>query len=392
MLLLVAVAVWAIFVLQDAALIGGRRATVVPISNAVFSVAKILALVLFLILPIDQQWGVLLSWVVPAALVAAAVNWWAFRGGLRFEPTRSVTDPPTVATVMRFTSAEYVSSLFWQGAVYVTPLLVLGLLGATANAHFYLAFQISYAVFLISSNITDTLVADASTTSTELAAKVRHVSLQIAGLLVPAVLVLVVAAPQIMGLFGAGYGEGVPVLRLIALAGAANAVTTVLVGVAHVRRRLALVVVLHLLMAGLTIGLALALAPSRGIRGAAEAWLVAQVVAMVVGGVLTLRAEWGGRHAVRRFALSIASGARTRANAWSTGRTMPTCLPTCRRACSPTGRSDSSPTSTTSPWCRSAAATTPWWPGSLPATSAAAPSPPTPSRSGGCRPTSAWPA
>ncbi len=325
LLLLASVAIWAIFVLEDSALIGGRRATVVPVSNAAFSVGKIVALAVLLFLPISQQWSVLLSWVVPAALVAVAVNSWALRRGLRFEPTRSTTDPPTVRTVMRFTSAEYVGSVFWQGAVYLTPLLVLAQLGATANAHFYLAFQIAYAIFLISSNITDALVADAAADQSGLATKVRRASFQIAGLLVPAILVLLVGAPQIMAIFGSGYSEGVAVLRILALAGAANAVTTVFVGIAHIRQRLTIVVVLHVMMSVLTIGGALALAPSRGVVGVAEAWLVAQLAALVVGAAYTIRVELGPV-AVGHAVVALASTGRQRVGAWYARRRIPDLL------------------------------------------------------------------
>jgi len=316
LILLVAVGTWAVFVLQDSALIGGRRAAAVPASNAVFSVVKILALGLFLFTPIDQGWAVLLSWIAPGLLIVVLVNYWALNGGLRLQATRSSTDPPTVAAVLRFTSAEYVSAFFWQGAVYLTPLLVLARLGATKNAHFYLAFQIGFALFLISSNITDALVADAADSATHLAAKVWRVSAQMAALMIPAVAILLVAAPQIMGLFGPGYrSDGATVLRLISLAGALNAVTTVLVAVAHVRRHLSLVVILHVLMAVVTIGLAALLASSRGLRGVAEAWLIAQLVGVTVGAVLTAHAEWRNLHAGRRALVSLVAEARKRASA-----------------------------------------------------------------------------
>ena len=325
-LMLVSVAVWAIFVLQDAALIGGRRATVVPLSNAAFSVAKIAVLALMLLLPVEQEWGLLLSWVIPGAAVAAAANWWALRGGLRLEPVRSSTDPPTLRSVIRFTSADYVASVFWQGAVYLTPLIVLALAGSTANAHFYLAFQMAYAVFLISSNITDALVADGAADQRDLPAKVRQVGLQIAVLLVPAVGILVVAAPQVMGIFGPGYAEAVPALRLLAVAGFANALTTVLVGVAHLRKRLTIVMVLHVTMSVVTIGLALLLIPSRGVTGAAEAWLVAQVAALAIGLCYTARYERGAARAARVAVVSGVSAARGRAMAWRARRAVPDLL------------------------------------------------------------------
>ncbi len=317
-----AVAIWAIFVLQDAALIGGRRAGAVPISNAAFSVLKLVALAALLAAPFGEQWAVLLSWVLPALVVAVAVNGWALRRGLRYEPERSTTDPPTVGTVLRFTSAEYVASLFWQGAVYLTPLIVLAEVGATSNAHFYLAFQIAYGIFLVSSNITDALVAEAAVDRAGTPARVRRACAQIALLLVPTILVLLVAAPQIMGLFGPGYrSEATGALRLLVGAGALNAATTVFVAIAHIRRRLTLVVVVHVTMSVITIGLALVLAPEHGIVGVGVAWVIAQAVSLVLGTLLMARLAWERRH--RDRAVTVLRDLRRRLEAGRTRRRLP---------------------------------------------------------------------
>jgi O-antigen/teichoic acid export membrane protein len=139
---LVGAATWSFFVLQDAALIGAHRATVVPASNAGFSILKILLLIVFAG-SISREWGVYLSWVVPAAITAIVVNAWLFDRGLRRIRPSHREGRPTLRQVVRFTSAEYVAALVWQSAIYMTPLLVLARAGAVANAHYYLASQLA---------------------------------------------------------------------------------------------------------------------------------------------------------------------------------------------------------------------------------------------------------
>ncbi|MCU1455864.1 MAG: rane protein involved in the export of O-antigen and teichoic acid-like protein, partial [Acidimicrobiales bacterium] len=305
--------VWAVFVLQDAVLIGSRRSTLVPVSNAAFSVAKIVVL-LSLLAFVDQDLGVLLSWVLPALATGVVVNWWLARRGLERDDRPHAIDPPTLGQVARFTGAEYVAALSWLSAVYLTPLLVLARAGATSNAHFYLAFQIAYALFLVSSNISDALVADAAevaSSGTALAAKVRKASRQIALVLVPGAALAVVAAPWVMAAFGNGYrAEGTIVLRLLAIAAVPNAITTVMVAIAHVRRRMWLVMVVEATMAALTLVLSWLLLGHHGVAGVAWAWLIAQCATALLATVLTVQAEAPSRRELRLRLVGWASSGR----------------------------------------------------------------------------------
>ena len=311
-LFLAGAGVWGVFVLQDAVLIGARRATAVPITNAAFSALKIALLVLFAS-TLPRRWGVFGSWVVPAAVIAVAVNVWLYRRGLARRGEPAAGAPPTVGQVVRFTGAEYTAALLWMTALYVTPLMVLARSGAVANAHYYLAAQIAYVLFLLSSNITDALVAEGARAAAGLAGKVRRTGVQISILLVPAVAMVLVAAPRIMEVFGSGYGgDASTALRLLALAAVPNAVSTMVIAVAHVRRRMWLVVVLQALMAVTTLGLGFALIRGHGIVGVGWAWLISQTLTAVVAVVLTLEVETALTREFRRRLVAVASAARAR--------------------------------------------------------------------------------
>jgi O-antigen/teichoic acid export membrane protein/aminoglycoside phosphotransferase (APT) family kinase protein len=303
-------AAWGLFVLQDAVLIGVRRATLVPLTNAAFSVAKIGFLVLGVWL-LSDDWGVFASWVVPAAATAVVVNVWLFRTGLRRLADDDDTRPPTLGQVVRFNGAEYLAALAWMAANYLMPLIIVARAGAEANAHFYLAAQISYGLFLVSSNITDALVAEGAKAQHGLAAKVRRASLQTAVVLVPGIVVAVTATGLIMSLFGSGYtGEAATTLRLLALAAAPNAVSTVVIAVAHVRQRMWLVVLLQVLMSSLSLGLGWAVLGGHGITGVAAAWLVAQTVTAVVAVAITIQVEPALRSGARDALIGWASRRR----------------------------------------------------------------------------------
>ncbi|MCU1497034.1 MAG: hypothetical protein JWM47_987 [Acidimicrobiales bacterium] len=332
---LVGVLAWGLFVLQDAVLIGARRASLVPTTNAVFSVLKI-ALLVVLAVVASREWGVFLSWAVPAIVVAVGVNVWLFRRGLDLRGDAPAGEPPTLGHVVRFTGAEYVAALLWMTALYFTPLMILARAGAEANAHYYLASQIAYSLYLVSSNVTDALVAEGSVAQRDLAAKVRRNGAQVALLVIPGVAVTVLAAPQIMAVFGGGYGgEAVTTLRLLALSAVPNAVTTMVLAVAHVRRRMWLVVLLQSLVACLTLGMSWVLLDSHGVTGVAAGWLVAQLATAIVAVAVTIRVEPGLWRGVRAGLVSRAAALRKGLARRRARRLLPTSLADVPRAAIP---------------------------------------------------------
>jgi O-antigen/teichoic acid export membrane protein len=279
-----ATATWAIFTLQDAVLVGLRRAWAVPLTQGLFSLGKIAALVVFATAGVA---GIVASWAVPALVSVVLVGRWAARRHLVPTPGAPAGDELGLRQVLAFTGAEHVASLLWRVATLVLPLVVLGRLGAAAGAHHYLADQVAYGLFLLSSNVGDALVATGSRGEAPLAEVVRGAARQVALLLVPGVLAVVALAPHVMGAFGPGYrAEGTTLLRLLAVAAVPNAVTTLVIGAAHVRRRLRPVVVAQAAIAVGSLGGSVALMGGHGIAGIGIAWCATQTV--VAAGALAV--------------------------------------------------------------------------------------------------------
>jgi aminoglycoside phosphotransferase (APT) family kinase protein len=176
----------------------------------------------------------------------------------------------------------------------------------------------------VSSNVTDALVAEGADAQADLSAKVRKVTVQMSLIMVPGIALVVVAAPQIMQIFGSGYtDDGATVLRLLALSAIPNAVTTIVVAVAHVRQRLSLVIVLQSVMAALTLGLAWVLVGSHGVQGVAMSWLIAQSVTAVLALIAVARLEAALLRSTRGWLVSRVSAGRrlvARAQAWQVVR------------------------------------------------------------------------
>ncbi|HYI61124.1 MAG TPA: hypothetical protein VEW93_04905 [Acidimicrobiales bacterium] len=310
----VGVGAWGLFQLQDSVLVALRRTWVVPLENVCFSVAKIVLLVALAgVVPVA---GVYLSWSIPAVVAVVVVNGWLLKVAAN-PPEIEGAVAPTRRQITRFAGAEHVASLLWHATMHLTPLVVLAVLGAAQNASYYVAAQIAYALYLVSSNVGDVLVAEGAIERRHLHRSLRKAAVQVGTFLLPGVAVMVVGAPWILAAFGGDYRhDATALLRLLALSAVPNTVVSLLVSVAHVRGRLRRVVTLYAgVFVATMVASWLAMGPW-GLTGVGWVWVVVQVVAALALGYVTARDE---PELVRAGAEVLRVAAR-RAMAWARGR------------------------------------------------------------------------
>lgn len=289
--MLATIPIWTLFTLQDAVLVAVRRPWLVPSKNVGFSVAKVVFVVA--LAPLGAVVGVTASWAVPAIAAVALVSVHLARTrhdrprGLDRTPSAAPT--PTFRQMLSFTGAEHIAVVLWRTATLLLPVVVLVRVDAAAAAGFYLADQVTYGVYLISSNVVDSAVAVASRDDEAGVRAAFHSAAKMIAILAgAAVVVLVLLAGPVMGVFGSTYrDETNALLILLALAAIPNAITTIVIGLAHVRRRMLPVIVLQAAMAVGTLGGALLLVGSHGVTGVGTAYLATQafvaVLAIVFG-------------------------------------------------------------------------------------------------------------
>ncbi len=271
----VACAAWQVFVLQDSALVGIGQTRVVPVENAVFSIAKLAMLAAAVV--VIPRWGIFAAWVAPLAVIIVAVNLIIIR---RLPTTRGdAVEGLGTGDLVRFSIWEHVSALTWIGAIGVLPLVVLARLGDEANAFYSLSWAIAYNLMLVSANIGTAFIAEAANDPDRLAAQRSSATRQAVVLVVPAALVAVVLAPQLLSVVGGRYAtEGVTVLRLLLLAGIAHIPVAIAMASLRAQRRVGALVGVASLEVGL-VGVisAVAIGPL-GVAGVGLAWLVAESI------------------------------------------------------------------------------------------------------------------
>lgn len=287
---------WALLTLQDAVLTGLRRAVWVPVGNAVFSLGKLILLVVLAAgLPVL---GVFVSWSAAIALSVLPLGWLVFR---RLIPRQARADrdrePPTLREIGRFLAGDSVGSVFSLLMISLLPMMVAVRFDSAHNAFFYTAYTVGGTMEFMAINMASSLTAHASHSPESLAEGVRGALRRMALLLVPVVLLLVVLAPLILAPFGTEYAEnGTTVLRLLSAAALPRVAVELYIGVLRVQGRTGMLAALQGGMCVLVLGSAAVLLGPFGIAGAGYAVLGGMTVTALVC-VPGLRATLRGRTA-----------------------------------------------------------------------------------------------
>ena len=238
-----ATAIWTLFVLQDSVLTGLRSAMWVPVENAFYSVGKLGGLFLFSGV---GAWAFGLAWAIPAVVTLIPATW-LIRRRLHADPMQQGQPQPTYRRValVRFAVGEQSSEVLRTAGAELVVLIVLARRGLGESGSFFLAVTVAATLALLSANIASAFMAEAAARPHDERA-LLHRSARLAALLVvPASLVTCIAAPTIMGVFGATYrNEAGTLLSVLALGSMPQALIALGVGVARLHRRMVVVAML----------------------------------------------------------------------------------------------------------------------------------------------------
>jgi O-antigen/teichoic acid export membrane protein len=285
------VVIWSMFNLQDATFIGLRRVKWVPISNTAFGAAKVI--LLFPFVGLFAGYGIFVAWTLPVLFSLVPLQILLYKKYIPIFESEATGDEPPIErrVVVRFIAWDYFGWMFSQAAGTIVPLLIISVLDDKQNAYFYMSQIIATAVDLFVINLMTSLVVEASRDLSAIAHLSRLIVKRILFLVLPAVVLIIVAAPLFFAVLPGNYGaEGTTVLRLLALATLPRVVIALSNSLSRLDQKTHQVTILQAVHAGLIIGLTLLLMPHMGINGAALAILIsATVVALAVMPRLVLR-------------------------------------------------------------------------------------------------------
>lgn len=252
---LAAVVAWCLFALQDSAATGVRAAVWVPADNAFYGVTKLILLVA--LAGSAPHLGILISWTLPMAVTLVPMGLLLF---LWLVPRHGAAPAPTVERVgvrdlAGFMSLDHITVLTTTALSALLPLIVTLRAGGEASAYFFVAWTIATALDVALFAVASSLLVEGARQQSRLPALVRAMVVRIVALAVPLVVLIVVAAPWILSLYGPAYAvRSTTLLRLVAVALLPRIVVVVWMTIHRVRRRVGRVLAVQLLLTAAVLG------------------------------------------------------------------------------------------------------------------------------------------
>jgi O-antigen/teichoic acid export membrane protein len=264
--------------------IGDRDTRPALVGGLTHGVVKSALIIVFAMLSARLGFAVVFAWLLGTA-AAVLVQLWLLRA--QFEP-RVDLQLLRLGSFLRYSAGNYAGDLAWTAPGLLFPLLVVGLLGAEANAYFYVAWAIAGLLAGIPTAVASSLLAEGSHSHSETGEHLRRALILTLVIVVPAVAICWVGAQALLSLFGTPYAaKGVDELRLLSLAAVPLSLNVLYLAVARVDRAMRRILGITAATGGGALLLGAALAPQQGAAGIALAYLAAQTTMAIA-----LTTEW----------------------------------------------------------------------------------------------------
>ncbi len=228
--------------------------------------------------------AVVLAWLL-GTLAAVSVQLWLLRAQIARRVDLQLLRR---ATFLRYSAGNWAGDLAWTAPGLLFPLVVVTLLGAEANAYFFVAWAIAALLVGIPTAVASSLLAEGSHADGETDEHLRRAVRFTLPLVLMAIAVCFVGAPMLLGLFGVRYAsEGVDTLRLLSLAAMPLSLNLLYLTVARVEHNIRRIVAVAAVTGGGAMILGVGLIPALGETGIALGYLIAHCLVAI-----PLTIEW----------------------------------------------------------------------------------------------------
>ena len=275
--LVIATMIYTVFIVQDGVLMGLHQTLWVLLENTIYNISKMALLVVGISGILGN--GIVASWFIPAPLVVLIVNGLIFS---RFIPrflhlNQTPVNPIQLRQLVTSVTGDHVGTVLSETSIRLIPLMVINMLGTSANAFFYQAWLIGTMLYLVSYDVSASFTVEGASNPSKLAHYSRQMLRQMVFLIVPMSLVLLGAAPYILRIYGEEYArQATPLLRWLALAALPYGFNSWFLSYSRVRADIKSIILNQGLQCVLMIGLSYWWIPIYGISSIGLAWLIAQ--------------------------------------------------------------------------------------------------------------------
>ncbi len=294
----------------DYACIAERHAKLAFVRNVAAALLRIALVPLVTVVPTDGTTWILAVWAASFLLIDGVAFFHELpKLGHDFRPSLAGWREE-LAQMRGLIAGHQAINLGSQASVYLLPVLVSARLGPEQNAYFYTTFMVASALFFIAPAVGNALFAEGAHEPEQLPRDLRRAARQVLLLAGPPALVLLIAGPSILGLFGHAYAqEGDTLLRILVAAAAFDAVYQLALAVLRVEHLLRDAALATWTMLAVAIVATWVLLPPLGIEGAGVGWAGARAWGCLVTAYLIVRGAKGlGHGRGRARAASPAAG------------------------------------------------------------------------------------
>jgi acyl-coenzyme A synthetase/AMP-(fatty) acid ligase/thioesterase domain-containing protein/O-antigen/teichoic acid export membrane protein/acyl carrier protein len=273
------VAVLAVYALQDQILIGLGRARTIATKNIGLSTAKLV--VIAAMIPVATGAAIVWSWVLPAAVITVIVSVVVIRRetGIR----AGTPDLPGRRELWDFFASSYAINAINVIVPLLVPLIVVAQLGTEMNAYFSMCWLVVNTLGALIVATAAPFIATASTPGADVRSCTKRFVLLCGGSAVAGCLLLLIAAPLILGVLGPQYADrGTTLIRIMACVLPAVALTTIYTALARLQRRLRLAVATQVVLGVVVVTGVILTTPLWGIDAIGYTYLVAELVCTVI--------------------------------------------------------------------------------------------------------------
>jgi O-antigen/teichoic acid export membrane protein len=300
-----ALVIWTLYSLQEAALTSLRLAAYVPLQSLVYSLVKI-AVLTALAGTVALGATVVAAWVVPALAIGLVAHMLAFRRRSAWPQSTARGELFGWQQVASFMGWDYLGVLATSMALGVAPLMVASLSGATEVAPYYLAWSVTYVLYLVSRHMGAAMLAERATHPNRRHALYAETILLTVIPVVCGALVILMLAPQIMLIFGSPYiVAGTDTLRILAVATVPGSLVTAYLAICRAEGWVRAIAGLQIAILVALVAIGGPLTASLGSSGMAWAWLAANSLAAMA--VLVTSVLQHGHLGLLNFGIDLTS-------------------------------------------------------------------------------------
>jgi O-antigen/teichoic acid export membrane protein len=198
---------------------------------------------------------------------------------------------PDLAAIIPYSLGNHITVLLAQTIQTLLPLVVLEMLGPASSGYTYIAWMLGSLLVSPGMSLAGSAFAEGSNAPHRLTGILaRSVALALL-LTLPAAMVLGVAAPWVLLLFGPSYAQSASgLLRWLSLAAPPVVLTGLYFTYLRVQKQIGRLVTLSVVMAAIALGVAIALMPRLGIASTGIGWLIGNGLVATIA----LGSVWSG--------------------------------------------------------------------------------------------------